>query len=254
MWRGAIFNSVRRRTGLICTAGLAFFTIAGATSGNWYRWALILGSVTMLCAIAFFVLDTTTGLRRLHRQLPPRQVRVLDRLEQGYRVRHGVSAADVAMVCEEGRKILGEGHARPAELAARIQVCPACLFIVEDQRGRFAGYFTLFPLRKAASKAIQEGRLATGRALGPNDLVSSFRRAHAVYVGMIFGTPQGLDRAATMYEFGKAMREIVRTSPIDLVFSRPGSERGEYWIGSRNLVPINKNGSQIYMTTSDNFS
>jgi hypothetical protein len=172
---------------------------------------------------------------------------VLVRVHASYRTRTFYEG-EVEQVCRLGEAVLGAGHhPTAAVLRARLAVCRNALTIIEFGEAhelRLAGYLILYPLTNKACELILAGDITSGAGLMPELLHSRHADAAGLYIGMVLGTDQGIDRAAAASLAIDTISD--RAATVQHVFARAGSPFGQRWIARLGGQPVLSERSEVW--------
>lgn len=158
---------------------------------------------------------------------------------------------EVEQITRLGQAALGpSGHPGVEVLRARLDRSPSCASIVEHRQegaARLAGYHVIYPLTRAACREILAGRLARGSDLRPEHLTRRSSETGGLYIGMVYGTPTGLDRAAAVHSARAAIANAFRESPkLGIVFARAATAPGRRLIAQMGGRLIDAERSEVW--------
>ena len=170
-----------------------------------------------------------------------RLARVIARVYSQYRSRIG-RLDEVDGICAIGRREVSPEHVSAENLRQRVAINSEILQIVEKvEEGKvsLSGYSVLMPLKPTTTKRILNGEVFAGFQLGPQDIAKTFKNASSLYISIIYGRPEGCNRAAMLIDLRERISAVVRTSKNPpVVFARPGEIRGRYWMDKLGFTPI----------------
>lgn len=154
-------------------------------------------------------------------------------------------------ISQLGQAALGPGgHPGTDVLRIRLERSPSCVSIVEHRRDsttRLAGYHVIYPLTGAACREILAGRLARGSELRTEHFTRRRSNAGGLYIGMVYGTPAGLDRAAAIHSARAAIADAFRESPdLKMVFARAATGPGRRLITRMGGRLIDADRSEVW--------
>jgi hypothetical protein len=210
---------------------------------------LVISGVLVICAAGIWAIrNLLIYIRRVMSDMD-RFARAMAKVYTEYRPRLG-RFDEINAICELGQREVGPDHVSTDTLRMRMEANSEVLQIVErigETGVSLAGYTVLLPLRAAVTNRILSGEVYRGFQIGAQDISKQYTNAPSLYISIIYGRPQGCDRAAMLIDLRERICQVVRNSKNPpILFARPGEIRGRYWMNKVGFTPIDLQRSQIW--------
>lgn len=120
---------------------------------------------------------------------------------------------------------------------ARLQARPETATIIEDhaKNGSIVGFFILLPLTATTTQEILRGSIRSGAQLTIANFTQSAKRAHAVYLGGLYGTDLRGRTITVLSLYLKVLNLMFEGKNMNYLFAKP-STKGS--LGLRRRFPI----------------
>jgi len=216
--------------------------------------ALYISGVLAVCVASILAIRNLLIYTRRAMSDMDRFARAMVKIYSDYRPRTG-RFDEIEEICNIGKKEVGPDHVSAETLRERMEANPEVLQIVEKGEGLdtvLAGYTVLLPLKALTTRRILSGEVYRGFQIKSPDISKQYTNAPSLYISIIYGRPQGCDRAAMLINLRERICEVVRSSKNPpLIFARPGAIRGRYWMNRVGFTPIDLERSQIWKLDAD---
>jgi len=204
----------------------------------WFGWAPAgLGGLLILGCLVHPLVAFLLGRMRagLHE-------RRLARLEHQFLVVE-VTESIIERIGSTGQSLVGDRHPSADALKERWKFNKDIIQAIApiDNQTAIAGYFIVYPLKKVACKALDNGRVGSARDMQHNQhFCKDFRSASGIYVSMVMGNDEIPNaKACVLHLLLRTIRRCQRQGKSLRVYARPYTEAGYRLVRRYRFQEIN---------------